>query len=131
MGKYDPLAERLAGETGDRWSATFAEVEALLGADLPKAARVRESWWTADPDAAHSRAWAQAGWRAAAADLGAERVEFARADATGIMIAESADVGPPPARRPLGLNPAWLGGVVVGAAGLAGTLLTLWMRRRR
>lgn len=45
MSKYQPLYERLAGQTGDEWRASYAEIEALLGFPLPKAARSGQAWW--------------------------------------------------------------------------------------
>jgi len=63
MSKYQPLSERLAGHPADEWRASFAEIEAVLGFSLPKAARSR-SWWANTGDKPHSRAWMAPGWRA-------------------------------------------------------------------
>jgi len=46
MSKYQPLSERLAGQSGDEWRASFAEIEETLGFPLPKAARSGGAWWT-------------------------------------------------------------------------------------
>jgi hypothetical protein len=131
MGKYDPLSARLKDEASDRWEASFAEVEEVLGASLPKSARERESWWTQEPEAVHGRSWGEAGWTVARVDLTAERVTFAR---EGAEAAEPTTPNLPVVvkpRRSLGLNPAWIGGALVGVAGVAGTLAAVWMRRRR
>jgi len=45
MSKYQPLSERLAGQSGDEWRASFAEIEETLGFPLPKAARSGAAWW--------------------------------------------------------------------------------------
>ena len=46
MSRYQPLSERLAGQSGDEWRASFAEIEETLGFPLPKAARSGAAWWT-------------------------------------------------------------------------------------
>jgi hypothetical protein len=130
MGKYDPLNEQLAAETGDRWSAEFAELEAVIGAPLPNMARTREDWWLGAAETAQSRSWTAAGWRVEAVELDLERVVFVRGAATGTALVV-VEAEPAPEKTRLGLNPAWLGGVAVGAAALAGTLATVWMRRKR
>ena len=45
MSKYKPLSERLSRHKADRWSASFAELEEVLGFPLPKAARDQNAWW--------------------------------------------------------------------------------------
>jgi hypothetical protein len=45
MSKYQPLSERLAGQSGDEWRASFSEIEETLGFPLPKAARSGAAWW--------------------------------------------------------------------------------------
>ena len=74
MSKYLPLSEHFAGLAGDQWRATFAELEAVLGASLPKAAR-QSAWWTGEGKA-HQRAWLDAGWRGS--DIGPGVVGFRR-----------------------------------------------------
>jgi hypothetical protein len=69
MSKYEPLARHLAGRADAEWVASFAEVERVLGAPLPKAARNGGRWWA-------NRDWA--GWEAGDVDVGAERVVFRR-----------------------------------------------------
>lgn len=83
MSKYLPLSEHLAGLTGDQWRATFADMEAVLGASLPKAAR-QPAWWTGEGKA-HQRAWLDAGWRVS--DIGPGVVGFRR-----IAAPDAADV---------------------------------------
>lgn len=74
MSKYLPLSEHLAGLTGDQWRATFADLETVLGASLPKAAR-QPAWWTGEGKG-HQRAWLDAGWRVS--DIGPGVVGFRR-----------------------------------------------------
>lgn len=79
MGKYDPLRRHLARRGGDVLDFSFAELERLLGAFLPNAARSQD-WWTNDPQAdprmVQRLAWLDAGYEATL--VGAERVRFQR-----------------------------------------------------
>ena len=80
MGKYDPLRDHLMGQRGDRWQATFREIEALLGARLPPSARRYRPWWANDGGLlrVQAHAWLKAGWRTADVDMAGERVTFER-----------------------------------------------------
>ena len=88
--KYQPLAAYLAGlpPGTDTVTLTFPEIEALLGAPLPYAARRAGFWanprreWAATPQA---RAWLSAGWRMAGvrwAPDGGRVATFVHADMT-------------------------------------------------
>jgi len=79
MAKYDPLRRYLARQKPARVELSFAEVERLIGAYLPKAA-ARSQWWDLDDDPPASvqiQAWRAAGYRARL--VAAERVAFERA----------------------------------------------------
>lgn len=77
-GKYAPLFRHLSQLPGDRWSATFAEVEALVGSRLPNSARVFRAWWANGAGLSHSQsmAWVLAGWKTADVDMDAETLTF-------------------------------------------------------
>ena len=60
--KYDPLTRYLAALTTDEVTLTFGEIEAILGAPLPRSARLRE-WWANSAGSTWARAWLSAGWR--------------------------------------------------------------------
>jgi hypothetical protein len=66
--RYHPLTRYLAGLTADEVTLTFAEIEAIIGAPLPAAARVR-SWWANTRAFGQGRAWLGASWRVARASL--------------------------------------------------------------
>lgn len=85
MGKYEPLAARLTGERDSEWSATFAQVEEVLGFKLPVSARKHREWWANQRDGGHSQAkgWQDAGWQVWRVDLVNEKVEFRRRSPTG------------------------------------------------
>lgn len=76
VSKYQPLAERLAVMDAHLWRPTFAELEQIVGAALPKRARTREDWWL--KGGAHARAWADAGWTVDHVDLEEGAVKFRR-----------------------------------------------------
>ena len=69
MGKYDPLTAVLAAHAGPEWRASFAEIEAVLGFALPKAARSAQAWWA-------NGAWSETGWDAAEVDRAGGLVTF-------------------------------------------------------
>ena len=51
MSRYDPLYRHLSTQTGHIVTMTFAEIENVLGFDLPPSARKYAAWWgNADPD---------------------------------------------------------------------------------
>jgi len=100
MSKYKPLSDRLAGSTACEWRVSFAELAAMLGLALPKAARSGRNWWANEPAKSHSRAWIGQGWAAGDVDPSAGRVEFRRAlptDPEGPSLQAAAQ---PQARRP-------------------------------
>ena len=61
--KYHALARYLAAQSGERVALTLAELEAIIGAPLPKGARAR-GWWQTTRAATSLRPTVQAaGWR--------------------------------------------------------------------
>lgn len=77
MSKYKPLSDRLAQHEADRWTASFAELEEVLGFPLPKSAREQNAWWRGGEKPHHS-AWTEPGWRVLDLDRAAETVVFSR-----------------------------------------------------
>jgi len=80
-GEYRPLEKYLRERFSDAVVLTFSEIEDLLGATLPNAARLRTTWWTdADEDGVQSlqsHAWIDA-QRTALPNLLARKVRFER-----------------------------------------------------
>ena len=62
-GRYAPLHRQLLSLAGDHWSASFAEIEAILGFSLPDSARLYPSWWSNGARHSHALAWEAAGFR--------------------------------------------------------------------
>jgi hypothetical protein len=77
MGKYDSLRQYLSEQANGEVKLDFSAIEKLVG-KLPKAARVGESWWTADDSKVQARAWRSAGWHVKSADPLIEQVVFER-----------------------------------------------------
>ena len=76
-GQYRPLFEHLRGLAGDRWDASFAEIEQVSGRPLPRSARRHSAWWANNGATyGHARAWLAAGYETSQLRLGAERVTF-------------------------------------------------------
>jgi hypothetical protein len=76
-GKYQPLADWLAAYPGDAVTLTFAQVEAILGQPVPKAARSSAAWWLRPaPRARAAQPWRAAGWTVAQVNRQAWFVRF-------------------------------------------------------
>lgn len=84
MGKYDPLRAYLAGEASAEIPMTFAQIEAVIGAPLPPAARRHRAWWSNNPDnSVITRAWRDAGYRAFQVDMVSGALVFRRDQEAG------------------------------------------------
>jgi hypothetical protein len=79
MGKYDPLRFYLEGRSEDRVPLTFAEIERLIGAPLPRSKRY-PAWWSNNPsNNTMTSVWLEAGYVTEQVDIAAERLVFRRA----------------------------------------------------
>ena len=77
MSKYDPLKSYLNTCGGAPVSMSFAELESVLGFELPWAARHHRQWWGNNASGhAQSRSWMLARYKVATVDLEAETVRF-------------------------------------------------------
>jgi hypothetical protein len=120
MSKYDPLTKRLAAAKGDEWKTSFAELEKLLGAPLPKTAKSGKAWWKSDAATTQAKAWA--GWEA---EPGKDGVVFRKASVGAAAPSpESKAVAPvatgdetPPILKRLEVSPGW--GMALVAGGVA------------
>ena len=82
--EYRPLQKYLSERFSDAVVLTFGEIEDLLGATLPDAARQRAAWWTDSMEngvqSPQSHAWMDA-QRSALPNLVARKVRFERVPA--------------------------------------------------
>ncbi len=77
MSKYDPLQSFLNTCGGAALTMSFAEVEAVLGFELPWAARHFRQWWGNNASGhTQSRSWMLARYKVETVDLKAETVRF-------------------------------------------------------
>ena len=103
-GKYAPIYRRLAAMAGPDWRVSYAELEAILGFELPVSARLYRSWWSNQKRGAghsHALAWHSAGWKTRSVDLEAETLVFER-----VKSASDNAVGTP-RRRKFDLDELW------------------------
>ncbi len=80
MRKYKALQAHLERRNGRPEMLTFEDIEAIIGAGLPKSAIVHRAFWANDREGYHShaRAWMGAGYRVAYVDRRDRIVRFER-----------------------------------------------------
>lgn len=78
-GEYRKLYEYLCDLKESEWSATFNQIEAIVGFKLPPWAHEYSPWWY-DSGFDQVRACTAAGWKVAKVDIVAETVLFWRKD---------------------------------------------------
>jgi hypothetical protein len=81
MALYDPLYKWLRSKSASNISATFGQIEAILGSKLPDTARERVQWWAnevGNTRHVQCRAWMDAGFQTRNLNLAEESVEFAK-----------------------------------------------------
>jgi hypothetical protein len=77
MGKYEPLYKWLRATPERRISATFDQIEDILGVALPRTARKETAWWANEKGRPiQCKAWLDAGFRAENLSLSKETVDF-------------------------------------------------------
>lgn len=77
MGKYEPLGQFLKKQQRDRVRMTFAEIESLIGAKLPKSSKSHRAWWSNNPtNNVMTKEWLDAGFETEEVELAAERLVF-------------------------------------------------------
>ena len=87
MVNYDPLYEWLRSKTNAGEvvvSATFSEIEEILGVPLPESAKIYRGWWGDEKKTYidQKKAWIEAGWEVDHfnLDINSEHVTFERVD---------------------------------------------------
>lgn len=100
VNKYQRLANHLASLPTSPWVTTFAEVEAVMGEELPRSAREHRPWWGNSGADSQSAAWMTVGWKTARVDLAAETVVFTRSAASRSAAAGAARRQGPTASLP-------------------------------
>ena len=80
-GKYGPLYDHIhrLDDRGIReWHATFAEIERIIGGELPCSARKHRQWWENQRSGNRSQrnAWMSQGWETHSVNFTKETVSF-------------------------------------------------------
>ena len=78
MTSYAPLERFLADQMSTRLRLSFEDVERVLGAPLPRSARLYQPWWANTETHSQARAWMRKGWRTEAVDVPGEKLTFVR-----------------------------------------------------
>jgi hypothetical protein len=82
MSKYDPLYKWLSAKSasnGTKIPATFEQIEAILGFELPATARMKPQWWGNEKsDSSHTqcKVWLNAGFETRELSIPNETVKF-------------------------------------------------------
>ena len=84
MSEYEALQRYLEGLPYYQREAafSFAELEGVLGRELPPSARKYRPWWENEytkETHSHAQSWMQAGWKVDTVNLDEEWVRFVRA----------------------------------------------------
>lgn len=79
--KYDRLGDHLRSLTSNTWTASFADLERMLGFPLPFSARNHQAWWGNNRASPQACSWLDAGWKVGNLRQLAETVVFERASA--------------------------------------------------
>lgn len=77
MGKYEPLGQFLKKQKADHIKMSFAEIEELIGAKLPKSSKSHRAWWSNNPtNNVMTKEWLSAGFETVDVELDCERLVF-------------------------------------------------------
>ncbi len=80
MAKYAPLENYLETNGKTHVPMTFADIESIIGDNLPQSARKHRAWWSNNPsNSVITYAWLSAGYKTAQVDMGGEKLVFLRA----------------------------------------------------
>jgi hypothetical protein len=83
MSKYDALGNHLRKQSRDEVPMTFAEIERVTGAKLPRSAFEHRPWWSNNgSNSVMTKVWLNAGFRSAHVDMKGRRLVFERAKKT-------------------------------------------------
>ncbi len=80
--KYRKLYAHLRSLPSQAWEASFADVEAIIGGNLPASAWDYSAWWANDATYSQGAAWIAAGWETAQVNMDTETLLFRRNDSS-------------------------------------------------
>lgn len=79
MSRYKPLSVYLSNVNRELVPMTFADIESVIGLQLPASALRHRAWWSNNPsNSVMTKAWLDAGYRSEQVDMDARRLVFRR-----------------------------------------------------
>ena len=107
MSKYAPLTGYLSSSGMDYILMTFAEVEEVIGDNLPRSAFQYRPWWSNNPsNHVNAYSWLRAGYKTADVDMAERKLAFRKASADELPVGRtnktSKDKGASPYSRIFG-----------------------------
>lgn len=79
MNKYEPLGFYLKKQEASLVPLTFAEIERIIGAELPPSAHHHRPWWSNNPsNNVMTKVWLEAGFETEQVDMAARKLVFHR-----------------------------------------------------
>ena len=77
--KYDPLADYLKRQAGERFPMSFKQIDEIVEGGLPDAAWKHRAWWSNNMNFTSARnGWVAAGWKTSRVDMDAQKLIFIR-----------------------------------------------------
>lgn len=115
--KYEPLERFLRSRQTVEVPMTFAEIEKIIGRNLPEKASGHRAWWSNNPsNNVMTKSWLAAGYQTERVDMASRRLVFRRIAGTP---PHSTAVAPAPSgRQILDRIRSTLGGTVTVAPGV-------------
>ena len=79
MSKYAPLADHLLDSGQEAVSVTFADIERIIGAKLPRSAFTHRAWWSNNPtNSVITNFWLKAGYKTESVDMAGKKLVFVK-----------------------------------------------------
>jgi hypothetical protein len=79
MSKYHPLTEHLRAQRTNQVWMSFAEIERVIGRNLPLSAASHRAWWSNNAsNNVMTKAWLDAGFKSEQVDVPGRRLAFRR-----------------------------------------------------
>ena len=80
MTKYAALEDHLRNSGQDSVPMTFADIERVIGADLPPSAFKHRPWWSNNPsNSVITNSWLMAGYKTENVDMAGQKLVFVKA----------------------------------------------------
>ena len=125
MSKYAPLTGYLSSSGMDYIPMTFAEVEEVIGDNLPRSAYQYRPWWSNNPsNHVNADSWLRAGYKTADVDMAKCKLVFRKAPVSELPALSNNRIGKDDGASPFSRIFGALEGTVTIAPGVDLTLPT-------